>query len=172
MGVLVVFLRFSQDPISISKSVFYLVRSLSFHSLNAVFENCLSDWEAALCIQTQTCGHSDIKTTCVEFRTQADTDTDTAMYTPCNNESKKRWGLWNAATYVQWLYTLDSTPNKVTLWDIHKDPLLPFSLINQYSIKKMVLDIVQRISETRIPGKQCKTWLFVEECHVRNIQFY
>lgn len=170
MGVLVVFPRFSQDPISISKSAFYLVRSLSFHSLNAAFENCLSDWEASLCIQTQTCGHSDIKTTCAEFRTQA--DTDMAMYTPCNNEGKKKWGLWNPGTYVQWLYTLDSTPNKVTLWDIHRDPLLSFSLLTQCSIKKMVLDIVQRVSETKIPWKQGRTRLSVEECHVCNIQFY
>lgn len=110
-------------------------------------KNCLSDWEAALCIQTQTCGQSDIKSTCSEFRAQADTD----MYSTCNNKSRKSWRLWNTGTYVQWLYSLDSTPNKVTSWNIRRDLLLTCSLLDECSIKKMVLDIVQRVRETRIP---------------------
>lgn len=93
------------------------------------------------------------------------------MHTQCNNDWK-RWGPRNSETYVQWLYILDSAPNKVTLRGIDRDPLLPFSLSAQCSIKKMVLDIVQRVSETRIPEKQGRTWQSIQECHVCNIQFY
>lgn len=65
------FLTSAKTPSPFHIPSFTWVCSLSFRSLNARFENCLSDWEAALCIQTQTCGQSDIKSTCAEFRTQA-----------------------------------------------------------------------------------------------------
>lgn len=53
---------------------FTWVCSLSFSSLSAPFEKSLTDREAAVRIQTQTCGQSDTKkkkkNTCSEFETQ------------------------------------------------------------------------------------------------------
>lgn len=74
--------------------------------------------------------HSDIKTTCAEFKRQ----TDRCSYVPCTNHAiikAKRYGLWNSGTYVEWLYIFESIPNKVTFWDIHRTPLLRFSLLTQ-----------------------------------------
>lgn len=63
------------------------VCSLSFQSLNAPFENRLTDWGAALCIQTQTCGQSDIKKYVFWIWNRA--ETDTGMCSTCNKKKQK-----------------------------------------------------------------------------------
>lgn len=78
------FLVSAQTPSPFQNLPFTWVFSLTFHTSNALFENCLTvQLRATLCIQTdmQAFRH---KTTCAEFRTQA--DTDITMHTPWNNE--------------------------------------------------------------------------------------
>lgn len=96
------FLASAQTPSRFQKLSFTWVCSLSFHSLNALFENCLTvRLRATLCIQTnmQAFRH---KTTCADFRTRA--DTDITMHTSCSNWDMKLRNTCSMASRL-WQYS-------------------------------------------------------------------
>lgn len=120
MDVLVVSPRFwLRSHLPFQNLPFTWVCSLSLHSLNALFENCLSVREAVLRTQKQMCGHSDIKMTCAEFKTLTHTNVHAITHTGV------RTHMFDGFTSLTVHQT--RSPDKT----VTGEPFLPFSLLTQ-----------------------------------------